>query len=103
MSLYCTCVLHLFQTSEFEELKEKLKKYKSNSTLMRLFKAHTAGDDPLVKSAKPTKVFRKPSLNGGESTPISGPTTSTPQPVKDNDTILESEQYNYKVVKSTRL
>ena len=81
-----------FQSSEFEELKEKLKKYKSNSTLMRLFnKSHnitnTAADGvdiQTIRSTKPTKVYKRPSTpkqqaNGG------------PTPVPGNETIIVGE------------
>ena len=71
-----------FQSSEFEELKEKLKKYKSNSTLMRLFnKSHNliaaadGVDNQSLKSSKPAKVYKRPSTpkqhaNGGPNETI---------------------------------
>ena len=80
-----------FQSSEFEELKEKLKKYKSNSTLMRLFnKSHNliaaadGVDNQSLKSSKPAKVYKRPSTPKQHA-------NGMPNPVPGNETIIESK------------
>lgn len=84
------CLLTLpfhFQSSEFEELKEKLKKYKNSSTLLKLFKNRQPNmdDDLQVKATKSTKQFKRPSF--GEV--ISQNDTTIVPAV--NETIVESK------------
>ncbi|XP_059091357.1 uncharacterized protein LOC131886916 isoform X1 [Tigriopus californicus] len=77
--------------SEFEEIKEKLRKYKTNSSLAKFFKSNPAKpavsmDDLHIKTTKETKANKRTSLITDKNGNF-----NNPKPQLDNETIVESE------------